>query len=144
ATEEALRLAREAVQLADTLLQERDATAIDRRYAAISYMTWGWEQGLLGDVEPGMEAMNKARAWFEKIAAEQPHSVQARRDLMLIAGRMGDVYFDGIRPQPDKALPLYEETLRLVEPLAAENPLDADLLRARAFTLTTIGLVQNE
>ena len=143
ATEEALSLAREAVQLADTLLRDKEATAVDRRYAAVSYMTWGWEQGLLGQVEPGMDAMNKARALFEKLAAEEPQSVQARRDLMLIAGRMGDVYLDGIHSQPDKALPFYEETLRLVEPLATENPLDADLQRARAFTLMTIGLAQN-
>jgi tetratricopeptide (TPR) repeat protein/tRNA A-37 threonylcarbamoyl transferase component Bud32 len=144
ATEEALGLAREAVQLADTLLRERDATLVDRRYAALSYMTLGWEQGLLGEVDAGMEAMHKARAWLQQLAAEQPDSAQARWDLMLIFGRMGNVYLDGIRPLPAKALPLYEQTLQMVEPLAEEDPNNADLQRARAFTLATIGLVQNE
>lgn len=141
-TEEALSLAREAVQISDWLLRNDSADAVDRRYAGVSYMVWGWEQGLMGELDAAMQAMAKARALMEQLVAEQPDSAQARRDLMLIFGRMGDVYLDGVESQPEKALEAYEETLRQVEPLAAEHPLDADMQRALAFTLTTLGHVQ--
>ena len=61
AVPEGLSLAREGAQLADSLLQDKAATARERRYAAAAYMNYGWAQGLTGDVEPGMKLLEKAR-----------------------------------------------------------------------------------
>jgi tetratricopeptide (TPR) repeat protein len=52
------------------------------------------------------------------------------------------VYSEGV-DQPAKALPYYERALRLVEPIAAANHDDAELQRAKAFTLSSIADLQN-
>ena len=46
AVPEALSLGREGAQMGDSLLQDKGATARDRRYAAAAYMNYGWAQGL--------------------------------------------------------------------------------------------------
>jgi tetratricopeptide (TPR) repeat protein len=56
---------------------------------------------------------------------------------------MGDVYSEGV-DQPAKALPYYERALKLVEPIAAADPDDAELQRAKAFTLASIADLQND
>jgi tetratricopeptide (TPR) repeat protein len=91
-----------------------------------------------------MKSLMKARDLYHGIARETPQDLKARRDLVLIAGRIGNVYLDKHPPEPDKALPFYEEALRAVEPLVVEYPLDAELQRIRAFVLTTLGDVNNE
>jgi len=103
-TEEALSLAKEAVQLAEESLKDPKVTASDRRYAAGANMTLGWEQGLLGEAEPGMKSLMRARELYQAIAAENPEDLTAQRDLMLLAGRIGNVYLDKPGPEPDKAL----------------------------------------
>ncbi|MET0986514.1 MAG: hypothetical protein ABW034_14025, partial [Steroidobacteraceae bacterium] len=141
--QEALNLSREAVAAGDELLKDARASAEDRRYAATAYMTLGWEQGLLGDIERGMPSMTKAQALFEQIAAANPRDVTARRSLMLIAARIGDVYLDNIDPQPTKALPFYEQALQVVQSLLSQHPENVEFQRARAFVLTTMGEAQN-
>jgi serine/threonine protein kinase len=141
---EAIPLAREGAQLADTLLQDKAATDRDKRYAAAAYMNFGWAQGLgAGEVEPGMKLMEKARQLHEQLAAADPKDVDAQRNLVVVAGRMGDVYSEGLN-DPAKALPFYERALSLVEPIAATNPDDAELQRAKAFVLASIGDLQND
>ncbi len=142
--EEAIPLAREGAQLADTLLQDKAPTERDRRYAAAAYMNYGWAQGLSsGEVEPGMQLMEKARQLHEQLAAENPKDVDAQRNLVVVAGRMGDVYSEGLN-DPAKALPYYERALQLIEPIAAENRDDAELQRAKAFVLASIADLQND
>ncbi|MET0658348.1 MAG: tetratricopeptide repeat-containing protein kinase family protein, partial [Steroidobacteraceae bacterium] len=140
---EALALSREAVAAGDELLENPRASAEDRRYAATAHMTLGWEQGLLGDIERGMPSMTKAQVLFEQIAAENPRDVTARRSLMLIAARIGDVYLDNVEPQPTKSLPFYEQALQVVQSLLSEQPENAEFQRAKAFVLTTMGEAQN-
>jgi eukaryotic-like serine/threonine-protein kinase len=142
AVPEALTLGREGAQMADSLLQDKDATALDRRYAAAAYLNYGWAQGLAGDVEPGMKLLEKARALNEQLAAESPQDADVQRSLVVVNGRMGDVYSEGVN-QPAEALPYYERALQLVEPIAAANPDDAELQRAKAFTLSSIADLQN-
>ena len=111
AVAEALPLAREGAQLADTLLEDKAATDRDRRYAAAAYMNFGWAQALSsGEVEPGMKLMEKARQLHEQLAAKDPKDVDAQRNLVVVAGRMGDVYSEGLN-DPAKALPFYERAL---------------------------------
>ena len=105
-------------------------------------MNYGWAQGLTGDVEPGMKMLEKARQLHEQLAAEDPKNADAQRNLVVVAGRMGDVYSEGV-DQPAKALPYYEHALQLVEPIAAANHDDAELQRAKAFTLSSIADLQN-
>jgi tetratricopeptide (TPR) repeat protein len=143
AVPEALTLGREGAELADSLLLDKDKTPRDRRYAAAAYMNYGWAQGLAGDVEPGMKLMEKARQVHEQLAAEDPKDVDAQRSLVVLAGRMGDVYSEGIDDSA-KALPYYERALKLVEPIAAAEPDDAELQRAKAFTLSSIADLQND
>ena len=143
AVPEALSLGREGAQLADTLVQDKGVTALDRRYAAAAYMNYGWAQGLTGQVEPGMKLMEQARELHEQLAAENPKDADAQRNLVVVAGRMGDVYSEGIDDSA-KALPFYERALSLVEPIAAAEPDDAELQRAKAFTLASIGDLQND
>jgi tetratricopeptide (TPR) repeat protein len=140
---EALDLAREGAQLADTLLQDKGPTRLDRRYAAAAYMNYGWAQGLAGDVEPAMKLMEQAQRIHELLAAEDPKDADAQRNLVVVAGRMGDVYSEGIDDSA-KALPYYERALKLVEPIAAAEPDDAELQRAKAFTLSSIGDLLND
>lgn len=142
AVPEGLSLAREGAQLADSLLQDKAATARERRYAAAAYMNYGWAQGLTGDVEPGMKLLEKARQLHGQLAAEDPKDADAQRNLVVVAGRMGDVYSEGV-DQPAKALPYYEQALKLVEPIAAADRDDAELQRAKAFTLSSIADLQN-
>jgi len=142
AVAEALSLGREGAQWADTLLQDKDATARDRRYAAAAYMNYGWAQGLAGDVEPGMILLEKAQKLHEQLAAEDPQDADAQRNVVVVLGRMGDVYSEGV-DQPAKALPYYERALTLVEPIAAANRDDAELQRAKAFILSSIADLQN-
>ena len=139
---EALSLAREGAQVADSLLQDKAATARERRYAAAAYMNYGWAQGLAGEVEPGMKWLEKARALHEQLAAENPADADAQRSVVVDYGRMGDVYSEGV-DEPAKALPYYERALSLVEPIAAANKDDAELQRMKAFTLSSIADLQN-
>lgn len=142
AVPEGLSLAREGAQIADSLLQDKAVTARERRYAAAAYMNYGWAQGLTGDVEPGMKLLEKARQLHEQLAAADPKDADAQRNLVVVAGRMGDVYSEGV-DQPAKALPYYEHALKLVEPIAAADRDDAELQRAKAFTLSSIADLQN-
>ena len=126
------------------MLQDKAATARDKRYAAAAYMNFGWAQGLsTGEVEPGMKLMEKARQLHEELAAADPKDVDAQRNLVVVAGRMGDVYSEGLN-DPAKALPFYERALTLVEPIAATNPDDAELQRGKAFVLASIADLQND
>jgi eukaryotic-like serine/threonine-protein kinase len=144
AVAEALPLAREGAELGDTLLQDKAVTALDRRYAAAAFMNFGWAQGLSsGELEPGMKFMERARVLHEQLAAADPKDVDAQRNLVVVAGRMGDVYSEG-RDEPAKALPYYEHALKLIEPIAAANRDDAELQRAKAFVLASIGDLQND
>jgi serine/threonine protein kinase len=139
---EALNYAREGAELADSLLQEKSASPRDRRYAAAAYMNYGWAQGLAGDVGPGMQWLEKARKLHEQLAAENPTDVDAQRSVVIVNGRMGDVYSEGV-DQPAQALPYYERALQLAEPIAAANPDDAELQRVKAFTMSSIADLQN-
>jgi tRNA A-37 threonylcarbamoyl transferase component Bud32/tetratricopeptide (TPR) repeat protein len=143
AVPEALSLGREGALLADSLLQDKSATARERRYAAAAYMNYGWAQGLAGDVEPGMRLLEKARELHAQLAAEDPKDADTQRNLVVVEGRMGDVYSEGVE-QPAKALPYYERALKLVEPIAAADPDDAELQRAKAFVLSSIADLQND
>jgi tetratricopeptide (TPR) repeat protein len=144
AVAEALPLAREAAELGDTLLADKGATERDKRYAAAAYMNYGWAQGLsTGKAEPGMKLMEKARQIHEELAAANPKDVDAQRNLVVVAGRMGDVYSEGVN-DPAKALPYYEQALKLIEPIAAANKDDAELQRAKAFVFSSIGDLQND
>jgi len=141
---EALPLAREGAELGDTLLQDKAATERDKRYAAAAYMNFGWAQGLsTGELEPGMQLMKKAQQIHEQLAAANPQDVDTQRNLVVVAGRMGDVYSEG-RNEPAKALPYYEHALQLIEPIAAANRDDAELQRAKAFVLASIADLQND
>jgi serine/threonine protein kinase len=141
---EAIPLAREGAQLADLLLQDKAPTPRDKRYAAAAYMNYGWAQGLsTGEVEPAMKLMEQARKLHEQLAAADPKDVDAQRNLVVVAGRMGDVYSEGLNDSA-KALPYYERALSLVEPIAAANPDDAELQRAKAFVHASIGDLQND
>ena len=141
---EAIPLAHEGAQLADLLLQDKAPTPRDKRYAAAAYMNYGWAQGLSsGEVEPGMRLMEKARQLHEELAKADPTDVDAQRNLMVVAGRMGDVYSEGLN-DPAKALPYYERALSLAEPIAAANPDDAELQRGKAFVLASIADLQND
>jgi tetratricopeptide (TPR) repeat protein len=141
-TEEALQVAREAVRIADELLSGPAVSDEDRSQARGAYLNCGWQLGMLGDLEQGLPLMLKARFLAEQQAAARANDARAQRDLAVVVGRIGNVYFEGL-DQPDKALPWYERTSRILEPLASANPLDAELQRASAFTLTTIGEIQN-
>ncbi|HKQ12411.1 MAG TPA: tetratricopeptide repeat-containing protein kinase family protein, partial [Steroidobacteraceae bacterium] len=141
---EALALAREGAELADTLLQDKAAAERDKRYAAAAYMNFGWAQGLSGgEVESAMKLMEKARQIHEQLAAADPKNVDAQRNLVIVAGRMGDVYSEGLDDSA-KALPYYEQALKLIEPIATANRDDAELQRAKAFTLASIADLQND
>ena len=142
-TEQALKVAREAVRLADELLSVRPITDDVRTKARAAYLNGGWQLGMLGDVEQGLPLMLKARVLAEQHATANANDATAQRDLAVVMGRIGNVFLEGV-DQPDKALPWYERTSRILEPLAAANPLDAELQRASAFTLTTIGEIQNK
>src|SRR5262249_13060917 len=114
------------------------------RYAAAAYMNYGWAQGLSsGEVDPGMKLMEKARQIHEELAKADPKNVDAQRNLMVVAGRMGDVYSEGLHDSAT-ALPYYEYALTLAEPIAAANPDDAELQRGKAFVLASIGDLQND
>ena len=144
AVAEALPLAREGAELADTLLDDKGATERDKRYAAAAYMNYGWAQGLAtGDAESGMKLMEKSRRIHEQLAAANPKDVDAQRNLVVVAGRMGDVYSEGAN-DPAKALPYYEQALKLIEPIAAANKDDAELQRAKAFVFSSIADLQND
>jgi tetratricopeptide (TPR) repeat protein len=140
---EALPLARDGVAIADQLLADKNAKEIDRRYAAAAYMTLGWEQGIMGDEERANPPLLKARELYEALARDNPNDPEEQRGLMLISARIGDVYMAGLH-QPAKALPLYEDAIRLIEPMLAKDPQNAELQRAKAFGLTTIGEALND
>ncbi|HEU4601259.1 MAG TPA: protein kinase [Steroidobacteraceae bacterium] len=140
---EAIPLARAGVQVADLVLKDPRATLLERQYAAAAYMTLGWEHGLMGDGEAATGPLFKARELYQAVARERPDDPDSQRGLMLIAARIGDVYMAGLH-QPDKALPLYEEAVALIEPMIAKDPLNAELQRAKAFALTTIGDAHND
>jgi tRNA A-37 threonylcarbamoyl transferase component Bud32/tetratricopeptide (TPR) repeat protein len=139
---EALNLAREGAEMGDSLLRDKNTSARDRRYAAAAFMNYGWAQGLAGDVEAGMPWLEKSLRVNEQLAAEDPTNVDAQRSVVVVNGRMGDVYSEGV-DQPAKALPYYERALSLVEPIAAANHDDAELQRMKAFTLSSIADLQN-
>ncbi|MGH8186645.1 MAG: hypothetical protein ACREUC_08790, partial [Steroidobacteraceae bacterium] len=142
-TEEALEVARGGVQIADELLNGRAISNEDRWQARGAYLNYGWQLGILGDLEQGLPFMLKAKSLAEQFAAELPNDRRAQRDLAVVAGRIGNVYFEGV-DRPAEALPWYERTSLILEPLAAANPLDAELQRASAFALATIGELQNK
>jgi serine/threonine protein kinase len=142
-TEEALEVAREGVRLADELLSGRTISDDDRSRARGAYLNYGWQLGMLGDVEHGLPLLLKAKFLAEQQATAHANDTTAQVDLAVVVGRIGNVYMEGVE-QPDKALPWYERTSRILEPLAAANPLDAGLQRASAFALTTIGEIQNK
>ena len=142
AVADALPLAREGAELADTLLQDKAATSRDRRYAAAAYMNFGWAQGLsTGELDPGMKLMEKARQLHQQLAADDPKDADAQRSLAVVEGRIGDVYSEG-RDEPE--VRRHERALSLIEPIAAANRDDAELQRGRAFVLGSIADLQND
>jgi tetratricopeptide (TPR) repeat protein len=90
-----------------------------------------------------MQLMEKARQIHEQLAAADPKNVDAQRNLVVVTGRMGDVYSEGLN-DPAKALPYYEQALKLIEPIAAANKDDAELQRAKAFVFSSIADLQND
>jgi eukaryotic-like serine/threonine-protein kinase len=140
---EALSLGREGAEMGDSLLRDKNTSARDRRYAAAAFMNYGWAQGLAGDVEAGMPWLQKSLRVNEQLAAEDPKNADAQRSVVVVNGRMGDVYSEGV-DQPGKALPYYERALQVVEPIAAANKDDAELQRMKAFTLSSIADLQND
>lgn len=143
-TQLALKLAEEAVQVAESIMRNPQATRGDRKMAAAAYMTWGWEQGLLGATEASMKSLTQAREIYRAIAAEYPNDRDAQRDLVVVAGRTGNVYLDKMPFEPDKAVVHYEEALQLIESLVASMPDDAELLRMHALVNGTLAGVYNE
>jgi eukaryotic-like serine/threonine-protein kinase len=141
-TEEALQAARDGVRIADELLSARPISNEDRWQARGAYLNYGWQLGMLGDLEQGLPFMLKAKSLAERFAAAAPDDRRGQRDVAVVAGRIGNVYFEGA-DRPADALPWYERTSNILEPLAAANPLDAELQRASAFALATIGEIQN-
>jgi tetratricopeptide (TPR) repeat protein len=142
AVTEALPLAREGAELADTLLQDKGATERDKRYAAAAYMNYGWAQGLsTGEAEPAMKLMEKARQIHEQLAAANPKDVDAQRNLVVSL----DAWATQRRRQRfrRKALPYYEQALKL-DRLIAANKDDAELQRAKAFVFSSIADLQND
>lgn len=143
-TEQALSLAQEAVRAADDILKNPQATRSDRELAAAAYMTWGWELGILGNMDASLASLGKAREIFESIAAEHPGDAEAQRDLVILSGRTGHVYLDKPTPEPEKALVHYQDSLRLIQPLITAAPDDAALQRMLAFIRGTIGGIYND
>ena len=123
AVAEALPLAREGAELADTLLADKAATSRDRRYAAAAYMNFGWAQGLsTGEINPGMQADGEgARAargnWLQKTQRTRMRSATSRSSRDASATCTAKVV-----DEPAKAMPYYERALSLIEPIAAAEP----------------------
>jgi tRNA A-37 threonylcarbamoyl transferase component Bud32 len=141
-TEEALEVARGGVKMADELMSGRTIANEDLWQARGAYLNYGWQLGMLGKVELGMPFMLKAKSLAEQFAAAAPNDRRAQRDLAVVSGRIGNVYYEGV-DRPADAFPWYERTSQILEPLAAANPLDAELQRASSFALATIGELHN-
>ena len=141
-TSEAEDVLEQGVRLADALLAEPNLAPVERRYAAAAYMTHGWMQWTSGAAPDALVSLQRARTLYRELAAQHPQDPQARRDLAVIAGRIGEAHHHGTG-RLDEAVSAYRETLDMLLPLAAEHPLAAEPKRMAAYTRATLGELYN-
>ncbi|WP_129648731.1 serine/threonine-protein kinase [Peristeroidobacter agariperforans] len=138
--DEAIELAEDADDIGQKLAAMPGATAPEHRMAAAARMLLGTNLSTV-DLPRALEALQSARATFERLFAEQPKNPGARRDMALIHSRLGFAYARAW--QYEQALEHYLPASDYAERLVAEFPADAAALRGGAFALNNIGEVYN-
>jgi tRNA A-37 threonylcarbamoyl transferase component Bud32/tetratricopeptide (TPR) repeat protein len=126
---ESLRL-RRAVLAADT----GDPNA--RRDVRISHYKLADGHLKRGDVDAARVNAEKSLEFAEALFADFPKTPQLQQDLALSRGKLGDVFRAEQKPEARKE---YAEAVRLLEPLAAENPRDLVLQVTYAVFLAHAG-----
>jgi non-specific serine/threonine protein kinase/serine/threonine-protein kinase len=118
---------RRAREYLDSLAKESGNDSSLLRELATAYQKVGDVQGNpydsnLGDTAGAIESYRKSLAIREKLAGDNPSSVEDRRNLAFIYGRLGDVVWG--KGDTETALEVYSKAIAIGEQMQANSQLD--------------------
>ena len=102
-------------------------------------------RGQAGDAERALGVYEECAATMRRLAADNPGSAQAARDLSVSLDRLGDFWLGrGQAGDAERALACYEESLGTRRRLAADNPGSAQAARDLSVSLVRMGQVRGQ
>ncbi|HEY5755408.1 MAG TPA: serine/threonine-protein kinase [Steroidobacter sp.] len=138
--DEAITLAESADDIGKKLIAMPDAKSAEHRMAAAAEMSLGTNLSTVS-LPRALEALQSAKAIFERLVAEHPKDPGARRDMALIHSRIAFAYARA--EQYESVLAHSLKSFDYAEQLAQEYPADAAALRAAAFVGVNVGEAYN-
>jgi tetratricopeptide (TPR) repeat protein len=130
------------IRLADEVDADPAADLTQRRSVGAAFLNQGWMEWSVGHAEAGLESLDRAREVFRRIADEHPDDRLARRDLALVAGRLGEAHAKGTG-RLEEAIRYYREAVTALEPQIRDDPDNGELTRMTAYAQATIGELCN-
>ncbi|MFN7916906.1 MAG: serine/threonine-protein kinase [Vicinamibacterales bacterium] len=134
--EPSLRLAHEAVDVAERLVADVPAPLAYRRALANAYYTLGSQFRAIGDNVQALPVFEKSAPFFEAAHREAP-SADTRRELALVHKRLGAILLD--TDAVPQALPHLEAAVTLDEEGLAAAPSSSPRRRDLSTSLTQLG-----
>ena len=135
-------LGTDMVRLAEEVDADPAAGHSERRYVAEAFLNQGWMEWSAGHAESGLMSLGRAREVYRRIADESPDDRRARRDLALVAGRLGEAHAEGTG-RLEEAIRYYQETVAALEPLVRNDPDNGEFTRMLVYAHASIGELYN-
>lgn len=135
-------LGADMLRLAEEIDADPAASLTQRRYVGRAFMTQGWLEWSDGRADSGLASLGRARDVYRRLARDYPDDQHVRRDLALVAGRLGEAHFRGTE-RFDEAVRFYREAIATMAPLLRSDPDNAEYLRMTIYAQATIGELLN-
>jgi serine/threonine-protein kinase len=133
----AVGLHTEALRLRETILEANPDDPNARRDVRVSHYRLADAQLKAGDLAAALPSARKAVELAEALAKDYPKVAQLKQDVALARAKLGDVY--RAEKRADDARKEYEAAVRVIEPLAAQNPQDLVLQVTTALFVAHAG-----
>jgi tetratricopeptide (TPR) repeat protein len=135
-------LGADMIRLADEVDADPAVDLTQRRAVGAAFVNQGWMEWSAGHAESGLESLVRARDVYRRIANDYPDDPRVRRDLALVAGRLGEVHAKGTG-RLEEAIRYYRETVAALDPLVRDDPENGEVARMNVYARATIGDLYN-
>jgi eukaryotic-like serine/threonine-protein kinase len=130
----ALNLSRQTITNAELLVAADPANKVYQRVLAASLGDYGYKLfKIRGDTAAALPYMRRSIAALEALWTADPSSVSVGRVLCIIYGRAAEM-LTGTPERLEEALSLNEKAQKVLQPLVARSPQNADLRHLQAFS----------
>jgi non-specific serine/threonine protein kinase/serine/threonine-protein kinase len=129
---------REINRLALALASAPGATADDRRALGNAYLSYGWHNALLGNLEDGLALMRQAAERYRELLVVDPSDARLHHNLALSHHRIGYVLIERAG-RAEEAAEHLTTALAMWRAMDAATPNRPDLSRAQAYTSIALG-----